>query len=222
MNTKFLLLIVTVAALSSCTSSYKSSQTPDDVYFSPTRAQEEYVRTESKKEPRYRSDEYYDDRFLRMKVNNRNRWNEFNEWYGYERYSSAYNFSYNDFYNPYTSWNHFYNPYFYSPVVIYRNTSAFNRPRFFNMNTYNQVTTTNKGNNNMMRNNQTRYNNGYVAPRNSTRSSNAGNVLREVFSGGNNTSTNSNSNSNSNSPKSNTSNSNNNSSTPRSAPVRKF
>ena len=37
MKTKILLLSITAAALGSCTTAYKSSQTPDDVYYSPVK-----------------------------------------------------------------------------------------------------------------------------------------------------------------------------------------
>ncbi len=35
MNTRILLLAISAAALSSCSTMYKSGQTPDDVYYSP-------------------------------------------------------------------------------------------------------------------------------------------------------------------------------------------
>ena len=46
MKSKILLLALIVAVLSSCTTAYKTGQTPDDVYYSPTRPQDEYVRTQ--------------------------------------------------------------------------------------------------------------------------------------------------------------------------------
>ncbi|HRF19173.1 MAG TPA: hypothetical protein PK977_13450, partial [Chitinophagaceae bacterium] len=76
MKLQILLLAVIVAALSSCTTAYKTGQTPDDVYFSKSRPINEYVRVEEENDQYYRyDDEYYDDRYLRMKVRNRNRWN---------------------------------------------------------------------------------------------------------------------------------------------------
>ena len=39
MNSKLLLILITITILSSCTTSYKTGQTPDDVYFSPVRYQ---------------------------------------------------------------------------------------------------------------------------------------------------------------------------------------
>ena len=61
MNRQILLLAITAAALSSCTTAYKTGQTPDDVYFSPARPQDEYVQVKEKEEYRY-DDDYYDDR----------------------------------------------------------------------------------------------------------------------------------------------------------------
>ena len=48
MKPQILLLAFLVAALSSCTSMYKTGQTPDDVYFSPTRPQDEYAQVEKR------------------------------------------------------------------------------------------------------------------------------------------------------------------------------
>ncbi len=61
MNTKFLLLALVVVALSSCSTAYKSGQTPDDVYFSPAKEQkEEYVNVEERQD-RNRSERYNPD-----------------------------------------------------------------------------------------------------------------------------------------------------------------
>ena len=49
MKSQILLLALTVAALSSCTTAYKTGQTPDDVYFSPARPQDEYVQIRKKR-----------------------------------------------------------------------------------------------------------------------------------------------------------------------------
>ena len=119
MKSKILLLAFSVAALSSCTTAYKTGQTPDDVYFSPARPQDEYVRVDKEDSRQYRSDdEYYDDRYLRMKVNNRSRWNDFNDWYSYEKYGFGYNYTYGTYYNPYNSWNYYHNPYCTNTVII--------------------------------------------------------------------------------------------------------
>src|SRR5258705_5590466 len=144
MNAKILLLALTVAALSSCTTSYKTGQTPDDVYYSPARPQEEYVRTEEKEDTRqYKNDdEYYDDRYLRMKVHNRTRWSDLDDWY---YYGNRYNYTYTNCscicsnpWTPSTYWNNYYNPYSHNYVIINPKTSTtYNKPRTFNLNAYN-------------------------------------------------------------------------------------
>ena len=49
MKSKSTFSILSLALVfASCTTAYKSGQTPDDVYYSPARPQEEYVRTEKK------------------------------------------------------------------------------------------------------------------------------------------------------------------------------
>ena len=74
MNSRLLLAVLSVAALSSCSTAYKA-QTPDDVYYSPPKtqpAQDDYVRVETEKERntyQYNEDRYTsDDRYLRWKV----------------------------------------------------------------------------------------------------------------------------------------------------------
>ena len=47
-------LLSLLIVFASCTTAYKSGQTPDDVYFSPARPQEEYVRVEKEDDRQYR------------------------------------------------------------------------------------------------------------------------------------------------------------------------
>ncbi len=124
MNTRILLLALSVAALSSCSSVYKSGQTPDDVYYSPARQQvqaDSYVDTRQQKEgsnlqsyEQYQ-DNYRDDRFLRMSIGNPSYLNSYNNYSGFDwRYNSFYdgfNYGYNSPWNNYFAWNNFYNPY---------------------------------------------------------------------------------------------------------------
>src|SRR5690349_21123457 len=93
MNTKLLLALISVAVFSSCTTMYKSGQTPDDVYYSPERS---YGggRTEERVE---RSEEYYSqDRVIRMGIND-SRWRYLDNDYGYNAYYNPYN----QYYSPY-------------------------------------------------------------------------------------------------------------------------
>lgn len=126
MKNKILLLSVGFAfLLGSCSTAYKSSQTPDDVYYSPLRDQnvkekEEYVSNE--------------DRRIRMSTRNP-RW-RYDHWdYRYDPYSYGYQYGY------------YYNPYYY-PYPVYsgiryadpKNTT----PRTTNLAAYTPPTTTYK------------------------------------------------------------------------------
>ena len=158
MKSPILLLALSVAAFSSCTTAYKSGQTPDDVYYSAAKPQDEYVQTEKEEDKQYTyNDQYYDDRFLRMKVRNRTRWSELNDWYYYDKYSYVSNYYFGSYNNPYNSWNFYYNPYccchnsftfIYSkipaaPPVIKRNFSIAGYTQTTYNNT-NNTTSTNK------------------------------------------------------------------------------
>src|SRR5690349_1268056 len=80
-------LLLFVLVLSSCSSAYKTGQTPDDVYFSPARPQDEYVRTEKSEErKRYDGEVYRDDRYLRMKIHNRRYADLYDDYYSYNPY----------------------------------------------------------------------------------------------------------------------------------------
>jgi uncharacterized membrane protein YgcG len=80
MKQRILLLFVLVTVLGSCTTMYRSGQTPDDVYFSPGRDVPAYVDADNRREDRYvGEDEFLDDRYLRMKSMNRNRWSAFDD-----------------------------------------------------------------------------------------------------------------------------------------------
>src|SRR4051812_49433016 len=124
-------LIVALVALAfgSCTSAYKTGQTPDDVYFSPARGggDDEYVQSEKRDDRRYQgTDEYYEDRYLRMRANDRNRWSVLDDYYmnspyAYNYYGSYYGNSLFSPYNNYWTWNTYYNPYcsYYSSYPYY-------------------------------------------------------------------------------------------------------
>jgi hypothetical protein len=154
-----------VVLLASCTTAYKAGQTPDDVYFSPARPHDEYVRTENRQD-KYQYDEQNDnDRYLRMKVRNRRTWSDLDYYYS-DPYAYNYNYhnrfnTYGNFYNNtpwnnYSSWNYYYNPYnnyygyngysHYNPygsrvIIVDRKPPVYNRPRTFNLNTYNAPNT---------------------------------------------------------------------------------
>ena len=175
MKSTILLLAFSAIVFSSCTTAYKTGQTPDDVYFSPAtpRQADDYVSSEQKDDHIYKGyDDYYNDRYLRMKVNNRIRWNDLSDWYSYEKYGFGYNYTYGSYYNPYNSWNYYYNPYCHNTVIINTtNVASYNKPRTFNLNTYNTNGTVNNNNSIFKYNNSNNQtSNTYTAPRNSTRS----------------------------------------------------
>jgi len=193
MKRQILLLAITAAALSSCTTAYKTGQTPDDVYFSPTRPQDEYVRVEEKKDYRYQYDEqYYDDRYLRMKVHNPSQWSSLDDWYSYDRYGYNANRYYGTYYNPYTSWNYYYNPYCQNNVIAYHPgysgqtsiTHNVSKPKAFNLASY-TGTTYNNANSGIQMNS---YKLGMVKHVYNNRNSNNGfsNALKQIFNTGSN------------------------------------
>ncbi len=91
MNTRILLLAVAAVGLGSCSTIYKSGQTPDDVYYSPAPQQrvaynpsyqddeDEYVATDNGEYVNVQTDQdrmaySAEDNYLRMKVRNRGMW----------------------------------------------------------------------------------------------------------------------------------------------------
>ena len=202
MKLTILLLAVSLAALSSCTTSYKTGQTPDDVYYSPSRPLQEKteVVSEQRDESSYRNDdEYYDDRYLRMKVHNRSRWSDLNDWYYYDKHSLGYNYYFGSYYNPYTSWNYYYNPYccchtnnlYSNPKTSY----SYSKPRIFNLGSYSTGTQTTGNSNPKFGGPYTNNSPVYNSPANNgstNRSNNSGNILRNIFNSNNSGSNNSN------------------------------
>lgn len=84
MKNKFLLAICSAALLCSCSTAYKATQTPDDVYYSPASPAKE----------RQSDYTYYDsdDRYLRMKVQHHALWSGIDD-YSYWN-DSRYDFGY--------------------------------------------------------------------------------------------------------------------------------
>ncbi len=132
--------------LSSCSSAYKATSTPDDVYYSPA--------PDAKAGAEDRYDDYTsssDDNYLRMKVRNRYQWNGIDD-YSYWN-DSRYDFGYScspsrsvllNPYNPYfgfayTPWGYWNNPaytlvYYKNPQVYYGNTGKTNLTAYRNKN----------------------------------------------------------------------------------------
>lgn len=213
MNTRILLLAVVVSGLASCSTAYRTGQTPDDVYFSPDRGQQEYVVVNQSRQSgeryndRYDSRDYYgpDDNYLRMMIRNRTRWSAFDDYYWMDSrlmnpYFGYYNpFSFGGgyyspwsshvFYNNYWSWNSFYNPYGYNYIIVNpkNNPNAYTKLRSFNTRSYTNPSYNNR-NSNMVR--KPGYYRGTATPsnntnRNSNNNAQLGTSIKKVFSGGN-------------------------------------
>lgn len=131
MKTKFLLFVFSAVILASCSTAYKSGQTPDDLYYSKAKTIEKTnVRTEVR-------DEVYEDRQIRMAAYDP-RWRSLNDRYEYDHRYSPYTYGYNNGY--------YYNPYYY-PYTVYTPGIKYMNPlnttiRTTNLNTYNNTITT--------------------------------------------------------------------------------
>lgn len=130
MQSKTLLLIISVAAFSSCSTAYKTGQTPDDVYYSPVRVVE-VTQSNNRDQVRYqRADDYE----ITMGIRDY-RWREFRNDYDYSY--SPYNYATCNTYN----YGYYYNPYYY-PWAIYTGRITYSppvntTPRMVNLNAYN-------------------------------------------------------------------------------------
>ncbi len=144
-------LLAIVLAFSSCSTVYKSGQTPDDVYYSPARPEGDYVRQERRDDRRYRYDEeaYRDDRYLRMKIRNRRYVGLYDDYYSYNPYYYHYyngSLVYNSPWSSYSYWNYYYNPYCMQPGIIKNPRTVYNKPRTFDLSVYNGGTPGTPGN----------------------------------------------------------------------------
>jgi len=120
MKARILLLAAGIATLTSCSSLYKTGQTPDDVYYSPARPVAEYVQNErNDRYDGYQSyqeyqDNYRNDRFLRLSMGNPYYMSVYSDYGGFDWRANAYASYWNSPWNNYWAWNNFYNPYAYS------------------------------------------------------------------------------------------------------------
>ena len=139
----YTILAATLVLFASCSSSRKTAQTPDDVYYSPGSGKaavnpdaDEYTAPASQ-------GDYYStapsDNYVRLKTQDQSRWSYFDDYDSYDSYyagaayspyySSGFAYPYYGygsgwsigFWNPYLCWNSYflwnswYNPYFYNP-----------------------------------------------------------------------------------------------------------
>lgn len=129
MQSKILLFILSVAAFSSCSTAYKTGQTPDDVYYSPVKPVTEKKYTEKEEDRRPVNNDYE----ITMAVRDY-RWRNFRREYEYD--NSPYNYCYCSC----KSTGYYYNPYYY-PWAIYTTTPTYavklnTTPRMVNLNAY--------------------------------------------------------------------------------------
>src|SRR5690606_21952096 len=148
MKSTIFMLVIASVVFSSCATAYKTGQTPDDVYYSPAQPAEEYVRVDKQNDRYYRGSrsqdyqqDYYEDRFLRMRLHNRYRWSALDDYYFHNSYAYNYYGHYNNWYSPWNSywaWNSYYNPYnpfcgglpyyYYPGTVIVKNPQIYTPP----------------------------------------------------------------------------------------------
>lgn len=165
MKTKHLLLPLFIVAFSSCSTAYKTGQTPDDVYYSPPPpAAIDYVTSDNQQDKdkyAYNNTSDYEDIAIRRGISNpRYRSNislDFGYgYYPYDYYSSPFYSPYYSYYNPYAYsgvifspynynyYNSHYSPYYnyYYPPTYYiskpgEGVSNYRGPRQFNLGVYN-------------------------------------------------------------------------------------
>ncbi len=240
MYSKYLLLAIFSAFIVGCSSSYKTAQTPDDVYFSTEKpSTDNYVQVRKNNNRYYTADEYYEDRMLKMMVGDRNRWSEVDDWYYYNNRYANYNINrnWNDPWNSYSYWNFAFNPYCPSTFNINANANAntiatVNRPRVFNLNSFSNELDIKKSNikvpgintNNWFYTSNTNNNSNQYPSSYNQKSSNRsdGGLLRDVFNSMGNSSRSNNSYQPNSSSTNNNSSGSSGSSSGTTAPVRKF
>jgi len=181
-----------VIVFASCTSAYKSGQTPDDVYYSPARPVDEYVRQERRDDKMYGYDEeaYRDDRYLRMKIRDRRYDGLFDDYYSYNPYYYHYyngSLIYNSPWSTCNYWNYYHNPYYSRVVTVVPTSPVYNKPRTFDLSVYNPKPSNSNAKTSSY-NNPRNYSYGNNESNTNYRSSgkDAGSFLRNVFSGSNN------------------------------------
>jgi hypothetical protein len=187
MNTKLLLILIIIAGLSSCSTAYKSAQTPDDVYYSPTPPHVDYVRTDNDENRDVYNGQSNEDREIRRAIHNR-------RLRTYPDYDYGYGYGYD--YYPYGYYPYVYYPYGYTPVYIDpKNGKApvtSSQPRKFNLGTYRNPGTTIPSNSSVI--GSKTGNQPSSAPVRTFRTqpanngSTVGNLIRKVFSGSNSSS----------------------------------
>ena len=128
MQPKILLIALSVAAFSNCTTAYKSGQTPDDVYYSPARVEEDDQHNNNNRNEV--KNETPEDESIRMRIRDY-RWRDFDDDYNYN--NSPYHYctcSCNDY-------GYYYNPRYHPwPIYLTKVPAPNSTPRMVNLNAY--------------------------------------------------------------------------------------
>ncbi len=175
----YILVFIALASFTSC-SVYRTSPTPDDVYYSPGAPTEEYASASGNN-----SNDYYsspNENYVRMRVQDPDRWSYFDRYnsdyyggYSAMGYASPYSmgagfgFGYSpwmggfgyyspfSFWNSYYAWNSFYNPYYGGVVVV--NGKNLASPGYTRLSTFNPASYQGRSYNNRPSSSNRFYNN---------------------------------------------------------------
>lgn len=135
MKNKILLTLISGILLTSCSSTYRNGQTPDDVYYSPvkTYTEEESKQDENRDQPDQVSNQQ--DRQIRMARYDR-RWRDLDYDCDCDCHYHPYGYGYN--------YGYYYNPYYY-PYPVYNYNYSIrdpknNAPRTTNLGSYQYTT----------------------------------------------------------------------------------
>lgn len=168
MKLNLFILAVAAVTISSCSTAYKSGQTPDDVYFSPVRAVDERETKEEVRRTDNRTDSY-EEREIRMATRDR-RWRDINDEYDYTYRYDPYRYGYN--------YGYYYNPYYYNRPVFLPGYTIVNpkntTPRSTNLGSYKNPTL-------VVANNKTGETRWVPANRSYNNSNNSGSFIRRVI-----------------------------------------
>lgn len=119
MKHSLLIAVVVAGLLTGCSTSNISTQTPDDLYYSPSQGSPGSIATQKQQDSYERYMSSNDDQYLSMKVHNYALWSPLDD-YSYW-YDSRYNF-YNSYYNYSGYLNNWYtSPYYYYAFNPYYN-----------------------------------------------------------------------------------------------------
>jgi uncharacterized membrane protein YgcG len=196
MKLKLLLFAIIALTITSCSTAYKSGQTPDDVYYSPARFEEDKREDDENRQDEQDRAQATEDRRVRQMIRDR-RWREFND-FDYTFNNSPYNYCYcNCNYTGY-----YYNPYFYSSPIFNTSVIKSTPPRKVNLSAYQGYSPNGAG----IANSNTKFGtrNTSTTPRynNTNRKEGFLNKVSKIFNGSSSTESNSNSSSGSNNTRS--------------------